>query len=187
MKRSLVVAFCAVLFLASVPVMASTFVHMSPRELVAEADALIQGRVVALDSFWSESGRIIVSEAVIEVEETLFGKAPATVTVRTFGGQVGDVRVEAHGFPKFEKGERAILFLEKVAADGSIRVLGYQQGQFRVVTRRDGVTLAVPMVDADARLLTRDGRPGPEPRSLEIGFFKKQISRLATDLGRIER
>ncbi len=181
MKRRSIVALATTLCLAAIPATASMFIHMSPAELVTQADSMIQGRVVDLASFWSESGRLIVTEATIEVEETLIGDAPSTVTVRTFGGEVGDIKVEAPGFPTFEKGERVLLFLKAEPADGSLRVLGYRQGQFRLVTRRDGVTLAVPMVEDDVRLLDRDGRPAPEARSVEVGQFKQRVLALHRD------
>ena len=182
--RRVVVTLVAALCLAAMPAAASTFVHLSQQEMVAQADAVIQGKVVEVASFWSESGRIIVSEAMVEVEEVLLGQAPATVTVRTFGGQVGDIRVEAHGFPRFAKNERVILFLQAEPEDGSIRVLGYQEGHFRIVTRRDRVTLAVPMVDENARYLTSDGRLAPEPKSVEIRQFKERIRNQAALLSR---
>lgn len=184
MQRRSIAALIAALCLAAMPAAAGTFIHMSSSELVAQSDAMIQGRVVQLDSFWSESGRLIVTEAAIEVEEALIGDVPPTVTVRTFGGEVGDVKVEAPGFPRFEQGERVLLYLQHEPADGSLRVLGYQQGHFRVVTRRDGVTLAVPQVDDGARLLDRFGRPGPEARSVEIETFKNSVRSLAQRHGR---
>lgn len=181
MRRNLVLALAATLVLAALPAAASTFVHVPTRELIAQADALIEGRVVDLDSFWTESGRLIATEAVIEIDDTLLGTLSGNVTVRTFGGRVGDITVEAHGFPRFELGERVLLFLT-TDEDGSLRVLGYQQGQFRVVTRRDGVTLAVPQVDEGARFLTIDGKLGAAPRSLEIGYFKQQVRKVAADV-----
>lgn len=178
MKRLLVVWMVA-LCLAAVPAVASTFVHTPQKALVAQADAVVQGQVVQLDTFWSEDGRVILTEATVAIDEVLVGKAPTTVTVRTFGGKIGDVGIEAHGFPKFEDGERVILFLSREPSDDSLRVLGYQEGQFRVVTRRDGVTLAVPMVEENARYVTPDGRPAPEPKSVEINQWKAQIKSLA--------
>ncbi len=174
----------AISILATVPAVASTFLHMSSKELITEADALIQGRVVELSSFWTESGRLSATEVMIEVEETLLGEAPATVTVRTFGGEVGDIKVEAHGFPRFERGERVLLYLTTDPDDGTVRVLGYQQGQFRIVTRNDGVTLAVPMVDEGARFLTATGKAAPVVWSLEISAFKASVAKIAAGVGR---
>lgn len=187
MKVRVLMTLLLVSCVAALPATASTFVNMSSQELVAQADALIEGRVINLSSFWTDSGRLIATEAVVAVDEVLFGDAPAKVTVRTFGGQVGDIRVDAPGFPRFESGERVLLYLKADSEDGTLRVLGYQQGQFRVVTRRDGVTLAVPMVDDDARFLTRDGRLAPAARSTEIGAYKASILKVAERTGRIER
>jgi len=178
MQRRTALALLAIFCLAAMPAAASTFLHMSTRDLVTQADALVRGRVVALESSWSDSGRVIVTDATIEVERTLLGSAPATVTVRTFGGQVDDVIVEAHGFPRFEQDEHVLLYLE-ADDDGTLRVLGYQQGHFRVVTRLDGVTLAVPMVEDGVRFFTAAGQAGPEPRSVEIGTFVNRVRGLA--------
>lgn len=184
MKRGLITALVAALALAALPTFASTFIHMPQHDLVAQADSVIHGRVIDVNTFWSDSGRIIITEATIKVDDVLVGNADSTVVVRTFGGQIGDIRAEAHGFPTFKMGENVLLFLQAEEADNSIRVLGYQEGQFRVVTRNDGVTLAVPMVDEDARYVTRDGKVSPARRSIEINQFKAQIRDLAEQNGR---
>jgi len=176
----LMVALC----LASVPAAASTFVHMPQHELVANTDALVQGKVIDLRSSWNESGQIIITEAVVAVEETLLGQSvPATVTVRTAGGQVGDFRVEAHGFPQFELGERVLLFLED-GENATMRVVGYQQGHYRVVERLDGVTLAVPQIEDGARFFTPSGQLAPAARSIEINTFKNIVRSTALEVGR---
>lgn len=184
MRRSVLIALLAISIVVTMPVLASTFVHMSTKQLIAEADALVQGRVVELSSFWTDSGRLIVTDVTIAVEETLLGEAPATVTVRTFGGEVGEMKVEAHGFPRFERGERVLVYLTTNPDDGTVRVLGYQEGQFRVVTRLDGVTLAVPMVDEGARFLSADGKAAPVARSLEISAFRASVAKIAADVRR---
>lgn len=184
MKRAVCFTVTALLALAALPAAGSTFVAMSQQEMVGHADAVVQGRVVGLESFWSASGRIIVTEAVVAVDEVVAGEAPAQVRVRTFGGQVGDVTVEAHGFPVFEQGERVILFLARERSDGSLRVVGYQQGHYRVVTRLDGVTLAVPQVEEGVRLLTPSGRLAPAAQSVLIDDFKASVRRDAMQRGR---
>lgn len=183
MKRH--VALLAVALFAAAPVTASTFVAMSADELVSQADAVVVGRVIDRVSAWTESGRLIYTDNMVAVDEVVFGEADATVMVRTFGGRVGDIVVEAHGFPRFEDGERVLLFLARDEEIGAVRVLGHQQGQFRVVTRLDGVTLAVPMIDEGARLLDLQGRPMAEPRSVRLGQFKARLLKKAGELGRL--
>jgi len=159
---------------------------MTEDALINQSDMVIQGQVINVHSHWSQSGRIIVSDATVRVDEALIGKCPRVVRVRTIGGQVNDFVAEAAGFPKLELGEKVILYLYEEPSDRSLRVTGYQQGQFRVVTRLDGVTLAVPQVDEDASLLRPDGTHVPTPRSLEIGAFKSHLLGVAEKLGRTD-
>lgn len=168
----------------ALPLAASTFVAMTSDELISESRAVVQGEVVSARSHWDGSGRIIVTDVSVRVDEVLIGSSPAVVTVRTFGGQVNDLVVEAHGFPRLEVGEQVILFLYEEPEDGTTRILGYQQGHFRVVTRLDGVTLAVPQVDENAQLLRPNGSPVPIPASVEIGAFKTRLLDAAESLGR---
>lgn len=181
MRKSGFILLMAVL-LAALPAAASTFLAMSQEEMVAGSEAVVQGKVTALESFWSDSGRVILTEATVEVEEVLAGDAPPVVTVRTFGGQVGDVVIEAHGFPRFQPDERVVLFLNRDDGDDSLRVLGYQLGHYRVVKRLDGVTLAVPQVDEDVPFLTPSGKPVPAPASLRFNDFKAGIRATAESL-----
>jgi hypothetical protein len=157
---------------AAVPAAASTFLAMSQHELVSQSDAVVQGRVLKVSSFWSPSGRVIMSEALVQVEEKVRGNAPSVVKVRTFGGTVGGYTVEAHGFPKFAVDERVVLYLQN--ANETAEVTGYQQGQWRIVNDK-GVEMAVPTVDGGAALLGRDGRPAPAPKALRLDTLKNLI------------
>ncbi|REJ80730.1 MAG: hypothetical protein DWQ36_10845 [Acidobacteria bacterium] len=171
---------CLALFSASASFLsASTFVALESRELVAESQRVVQGRVLDLQSFWNEDGRMIFTEATVAVDETLVGAERATVVVRVPGGTVGDLRVEASGFPRFALGQEVILFLSPSADGRHHRVVGHQQGHFEVVRRDDGVRLAVPQIDEGARLLTRSGRPIDTPRSTELDAFKQAVLTLA--------
>ncbi|HXT22965.1 MAG TPA: hypothetical protein VN923_19610, partial [Thermoanaerobaculia bacterium] len=89
-----------VLLLAA-PAYGSTFLHMSRAELTKKASAVVVGNVLSVESFWTKSGRIIVTEAMVEVEDAVLGETPSVVRVRTFGGTVNGYTVEAHGFPTF--------------------------------------------------------------------------------------
>ena len=170
--------------LCTLPVSASTFVAMSHNEMVAQAETVVQGRVVGLESSWTESGRLIATDVTVKVDEVLVGFAAKEVNVRTFGGQVGEMMVEAHGFPQFEKGRTVLLFLTRESQDEPYRVLGYQQGHYRVVTRLDGVTLAVPQTDDGMQLISKSGERVPAARSVDIDDFKNHLRALAQSLGR---
>jgi hypothetical protein len=171
MKRLVWLGVVALL-LAAIPAMASTFLAISQDELIAQSDAVVQGRVLKVNSFWSPSGRVIMSEALVRVEDTVKGTAPSVVIVRTFGGTVGSYTVEAHGFPKFAANDHVLLFLQN--AGETAEVTAYRQGQYRIVRDKAGVEIAVPTVEGGS-LITRDGRPAPAAKAVRLDTFKNMI------------
>lgn len=173
MKRSVWIGLSALALAVAIPAAASTFVALTPGELVAQSDAIVQGRVLKVSSFWSPSGRLIVSEAMIEVEETIAGRAPSVVMLRTAGGTVGGFTVEAHGFPKFAVNDRLVLFV--TGAGNLAKVTGYQQGQYRIVRDKAGVDMAVPVLGEGVRLLRRDGSTVELPKAAPLADFKAGI------------
>lgn len=172
MKRlSLVGALvCA---LATVPVGASTFVAMNGAELVAQSDAVVVGEVLYTYSYWNDERTMIFTDAVVQVRESVVGNVYGLVSVRTPGGIVGDYRVDAHGFPSFRDGQTQFLYLHRNAA-GQMEVTGFQQGQYRVVTRSDGAEIAVPALKG-MRLLTLNGQAAPRPRALPLETLKASV------------
>ncbi len=177
MKRRLFLFALAVAL--ALPVGASTFLFTPQRDLVRDATAIVEGRVLSTSSFWNETGQVIVTEAVFQVEEKLLGDAPSILVVRTFGGRVGNFVVEASGFPTFQKGERQLLFLESDEG-GRNRVLGYQQGQFRIESDAAGAEMARPAVDAGSTFV---GQAAPA-KALSLSALKSSILRDARSLGR---
>ena len=122
---------------------------------------------------------------MVEVEDSLYGKTPTVVIVRTFGGTVNGFTVEAHGFPVFAAGERVLLFLEQDGED-RMRVTGYQQGHYRVVGDERGGERAVPTTDSHASLLTADGKQAPAARELPLAELKDLIRADAVRLGKAD-
>lgn len=181
MNRKMIVALA--LALLALPAGASTFLRMTPRELVAESYAVVQGKVLDTYSYWHETGRVIVTEAYVQVERSIVGETPTVVTLRTFGGQIGSFRVEAHGFPVFTKGDRVLLFLEE-HEDGYTAVAGYQQGHFRVIVNEKGVEMAIPTTDSNARIVTRDGREAEPVAATTLEALTERIQNEARQLGR---
>jgi hypothetical protein len=184
MVRKLVWAGLALILALPVSVAASTFVHVSPRELTAQADAVIRGQVLEVRSFWNDSATMILTDALVRVDETLVGEAPRYVTLRTFGGTVGGYTVEAAGFPEFRQNESMVAFI-KAGSDGTHEILGYREGQYRVMRSRSGQILAVSMVENEARYLTPDGRADAEPRVMPLGDFAARIRQFGRAAGRV--
>lgn len=153
--------------LIAMPSMASTFLAMTEEQLVTRSNGIVQGEVLRVESGWDPTGKVIMSHAVIRVEDRVKGRGAQEIRVETFGGTVGNYTVEASGFPRFVKGERVLLFVNRTdAIDRAIRVTGYQQGHFRIA-ERGGVEMAIPTTEASVRIVQPDGRVVEQPRSPE--------------------
>ncbi|HEX5758918.1 MAG TPA: hypothetical protein VF121_06955 [Thermoanaerobaculia bacterium] len=172
MKRCTWVGLLLLAIAAAAPATASTFVAMSHEQLVAASAAVVQGRVIKTDSFWTPSGRLIVTEAMVQVEEVIVGAAPSVAVVRTAGGKVQGFTVEAHGFPQFEVGQRVVLFLQ---AGDPAQVTGYRLGHYRIAADGRGNEVAVPTLERGVQLLTADGSPAPRPRVMRLDTLKDQV------------
>jgi hypothetical protein len=182
MRRTarLLLLLCVLLSLPAT-VSASTFIHMTPRQLIAESAAVVLGEVLTVNSYWNASGQIIETEALVRVYETVIGDAGAVAVVRTFGGTVSGYTIEAHGFPEFQVGQRVLLFLSD-ERDGAARVVGYRLGQYRIGHDRSGAEVAIPTYEAaSAALVGPDGTAPPRPYRLEEfkTFLRAEAARTA--------
>ena len=171
MKKRLL-SLVAVAILVALPLSASTFIAMSETELLAGSQAVVQGKVLDVRSFWNDDRTAIVTEARVLVDELVAGEAPSVVVVKTFGGQVGDIVIEAHGFPTFQAGEQVLLYLSPDGDD--FRVTGYRLGHLRIRDTAKG-RLAVPTVEEGVRFFTRDGQLAPLPRPESLELLKERI------------
>lgn len=185
MKSTVWIARILYVLALAAPAGASTFLALSQEELAEQADAVVLGKVLTVDSYWNAEGTLIVTEAVVEVQENVLGETPEHVRLLTFGGEAGGYRIEAHGFPTFEKGERLLVYLEP-ARNGFRRVLGYQQGQYRIRKDKQGKDVAVPALDLGARVILKDGTAAPAPRTVALDQLKNQIRDAAAQVGRTD-
>ena len=181
MKRVLSVGLLLVMA-AALPAAASTFLAQSQADLLRHSTAVVQGQVLKVSSFWNSTGQIIVTEALVRVDETVAGEAPSVVVLRTFGGTVDGYTVEAHGFPTFRVNERLLLFVGP-DKNGDTGVVGYQQGQFRIVVNQAGEELAVPAVDGGATILSPNGGLAPRTLAVPLATLKDGIRATARQVG----
>ena len=108
---------------------ATTLARMNLDELVGAAEVVARVRCLENESRW-ENGEIWTFTS-FEVVETLKGVAPRLVTVRLLGGRVGHVISAVEGVPRFQPGEEAVLFLERLR-EGDFSVTSWVQGTFRI-------------------------------------------------------
>ena len=147
MRITKTIAIAIALVILASPARAATFVGMNERVLARSADAIVIGRVGAIEMVASPEGAISTL-VTVEVERELRGHVGALVTLRQPGGQVGGRGFWIPGGARFATGERQLLFLS-VHHDGTVRTTALGLGQFVLVPHpRTGATMAERRPDA---------------------------------------
>ena len=134
---------------------ATVLVPMADAELVAASSLVLIGDVTRVRAVMTAENRI-VTRVTLAVEETLKGatdEAEAVVTVP--GGWLGGRGVWVDGAPRFDPGERVLVFLRR-AGDETLRTTAMSLGKYRVAPGRGGRQMALPEYPRlDARDLDR--------------------------------
>jgi hypothetical protein len=80
------------------------------------SETVVVGTVLDVHSSYQSNrfgDQVIVSRAVVLVEETMKGRAVTTVEVDVEGGTVGNVTLQVSDMPSLAAGERAAFFLNR--------------------------------------------------------------------------
>ena len=103
------------------------------KTMVHRAEIIFQGRVTNIRSEWSGEGnqRSIVTYVTFDVTRTLKGKPSSTYVLQMLGGTVDGQAMEIDGVPKFQVGDRTLLFVEHNGTQ-FFPVVGIMHGYFRV-------------------------------------------------------
>jgi hypothetical protein len=139
-----VLALASVL-LAARQTLASTVLPLELGELSARAESIVVGTVADVTPRFNAARTLILSDVTVAVEESLAGASVSYLTVTEYGGRVGDLELVVPGLPRFERGDRVVVFVCRDAL-GLPRTCGASQGRLRVVEGADGVPHAVGML-----------------------------------------
>ncbi|MFW5968537.1 MAG: hypothetical protein ACOCV2_13520, partial [Persicimonas sp.] len=148
------VALCAglIVMLASTAAFSATVLKLDLESLVANSDQIVEGQVVETESR-VEEGKVF-TYTTIEVEEGLKGsEAGETITIRQIGGRTDELATRVAGLAHFERGEKAMVFLERPGAEASPVVTGMSQGKFEIAVGPDNTTPYVVPRLGDVSLL----------------------------------
>lgn len=106
-------------------------------------EAIVVGKVVALESRWARGGRIY-TDVSFEIADTAKGRLnkSSVITISVVGGQIGALRVSASEAPNFVVGDEAVLYLNFInnayvihgGTRGTIRILSDPAGKQVVQT-----------------------------------------------------
>jgi hypothetical protein len=137
MKKASFFAVLAGLLFSAGYLGASTVIPPTFDELVNKAEVILQGSVTNTQSMWIGEGaqRHIVTYVTFKVEDALKGDPGQTYTIRMFGGEVNGQGMAIADAPKFNVGDREIIFVEN---NGSqlIPLVGMMYGRFHI--QKDG-------------------------------------------------
>jgi hypothetical protein len=126
---------------------ATIIVESSLEELAAQAQVVVLGEVLEVESRWEEIGesKLIVTRVVMATERGVKGAAQGgRVEFWTLGGQVDGLAQRVSGEPTFRVSERAVVFLApRGDVDARLWVSGMAQGAYRVVSTTEGGDVAV--------------------------------------------
>lgn len=124
---------------AASPARAATMVALGDPQLVGMAQAIVLGRAEEVASFVSEDGRRVETSVRFRVEEMLKGPRdlPSVLEIRIPGGATETLVTRVPGAPRFDPGERAIVFLG-AGDEGEARILALSRGKYGI--RRDPET-----------------------------------------------
>ena len=115
---STVLLLCAVA--AAGPVSASSGPQVDIGTRAKGAARIVVATVVEVHASFERSAwgdQLIVSHALLQVDETMKGAPSALVPVDVEGGTVGDLTLSVSDLPSIAPGERAVFFLDRRDSD----------------------------------------------------------------------
>ena len=160
---------------------ATTAVALNPEEMARQAQVIVAGRCLHVESAWL--GSDLVTLATFAVADGLKGeKAGTEITVVLPGGvdmnRRFPVAMTYPGAPELGEQEQALLFLTPEArVDNGFTVVGYSQGKFTLVAGADGKKLATQ----DLGGLSLQGRAGAVTRGSSRAVPYEQLRRQILD------
>ncbi len=147
----------------------TTVIRMELNELVANSTVIGVVSVESVESFQQDSR--IRTRVDLKPQELWNApdhvKSDSTLTLELPGGRMGDITTRVPGVPRFETGERVVLFLNqpenRKSNDGhKFSITGLSQGAFPLATGPDGHTpYLVPRV-GDMNLVELRGQETEE-------------------------
>lgn len=113
--KSVLATFGAIAWLFLTSAKATTIIPPTFEEMTDRADLVFVGKAIASRAEWRTVGsdRVIFTLVEFETEEVLKGNTNKSVTLQFLGGTMGEATLEVSGVPRFNAGDRVILFVEK--------------------------------------------------------------------------
>ena len=179
-------AALALTVVAVQPTDATTMIRQGLDKLTAANEAVVQGRVVDIHSYWNAEHTMIMTDVRVRVAEMLKGdRAAREVTFTLLGGTVGDVTTLIIGGPDLVPGSDYVLFLNRERLHGDHELLTVRdlvQGAFEI-TESGGGRRAYSQALVHALVADADGSADPPggAEGLTLDDMLAQIRQYAGD------
>lgn len=166
--------FLVVMVVTGATVRATVLLPGDLGDLARAARTIARGRVLVVESRWTDDRRGIETLVTLETERSLKGELDATVQFKVPGGRLGRYRNIVVGAPEFVVGQRVVVFLGATGRRGPY-ILGLSQGVFRLAATSAGVVVmppaVLPVVGTAAPVIRGD--PGRRP--MPIREFEERV------------
>jgi hypothetical protein len=161
---------------------ATTVIPPTFDELVDQAEVIFQGHVTDVKSEWVGEGaqRHIMSYVTFKVEESLKGTPGQSYTIRMLGGTVAGESMGVSDAPKFQVGDKDILFVQN---NGSqfIPLVGIMHGRFHVRKTENNEEIVTDNEEEPVKNVARLGRGAAaasiNESNLSAAAFKDAVRR----------
>lgn len=148
MGRSFLLPASALAFvLAPAMAAATVMVPLTIEDMTVQSACIVRGKVLESRAAWDKAHQRIYTFTDIEVIDALHAASalPKKITVKTLGGEVGEIGMRVAGTEKFEASEEVVIFLRKDPVEAAnFQTIGMSQGKLRVERDAQGKVQLLP-------------------------------------------
>jgi hypothetical protein len=148
----------AALLLGSSALFASGQRPVTVPERITGAERVVVAKAARVQANWQQNAygdMLIVSEILLEVEETLKGSPDRLVWLDLEGGTLGGITLRVSDLPEIRAGERAVFFLDRT---DSANFAPHLRGQGILKLDPQNVVTGSSLRLDDIRRMAREGR-----------------------------
>ena len=161
---------------------ATVVVALTRSELTLRSARVVRATIGAQQSMWNEDRSQIVTLTTLRVTETWRGAPTTTLTLRQFGGVVGDIHSAIPGDGRLSPGQDVVLFLRErngfvflTALAQSVYYIDSSQGTPRVSRSLNELSFAERGSDNVLRVDTREHSESSET----LAALRADVTRIA--------
>jgi len=171
------------------PTEATTAIMLSDGELIVHSRLIVTGRVISVTSDLDSSG-MVWTYVQVRTDRVLKGDLQEqTIVLKQLGGAAGESGVRVIGQPRFDQGERVLLYLNS-GADGTLHAAHGFMGKFSVAEDATGAEFVERSIDASEIEFLARNSPGEvtnrAPYAAYLGKIQRTLRREAALVAEVD-